>query len=79
MAIDWTKDVSTLTASDVEALTADERKILARLTLHAPIYGASPFDPTGVEMTLSGNGATQRARVAAGSVATALLRGWIKA
>lgn len=75
MALDWTKDIDSLQASDVEALTADEKKILGRFAVSKTIRGTSPFDPTGVEMAY---GSTQRGRILAADVAFALLKGWVK-
>ncbi len=79
MAIDFSKDIRSLTESDLAGLTADELKLLGRLCVSEPIRGTSPFDPDGVEMSYSGNGATQRCRVHPDDVAVATLKGWVRA
>jgi hypothetical protein len=79
MAISWTADARSLTAEDVAGLTAAEQKILGRLVVSEPVYTTHDLDPTGVLMTYDGNGAQQRAKVPPGSVAIALLKGWVLA
>ena len=78
MAIDWTKDVRSLSESDIAGLSADEKKILGRLCASEPIYCTHDLDPLGVPMEYAGNGSKQVSCVRPGSVVVALLKGWTK-
>lgn len=75
MAIDFTKDVSSLVEGDLAGLSADELKILGRLAASSPIRIVEAGG--GTLMTHAGNG-TRAADVHNSDVAIALLKGWAK-